>query len=165
MASTTAAKKSETNEAKAGAAQGMQRAEDHPFFLGRMRDEFDRMFHRFTRNFPSLWEMGGNNWRWGVEVEEKDDALIVKAEAPGFEFSDFDIRVENRRLVMKASRKSEIKEKDGKKIEERECYQSITLPCDVNRDKAEATYHNGVLIVTMPKAADATGRQIPVQGI
>jgi hypothetical protein len=97
MASTTAAKKSETNEAKAGAAQGMQRAEDHPFFLGRMRDEFDRMFHRFTRNFPSLWEMGGNNWRWGVEVEEKDDALIVKAEAPGFEFSDFDIRVENRR--------------------------------------------------------------------
>lgn len=164
MAAVTANKKSEHKEATP-AGQEMQRAEDRPFFLSRMRDEFDRMFHRFTRNWPTLWEMGGSTWRWDVNLQEKDDALVVTAEAPGFEASDFDIRVEDHRLVLRASHKSEIKEKEMQKTEERECYQSITLPCDINTDKVDATYHNGVLTVTMPKPAEAKGKKVPVQGI
>ena len=66
---------------------------------------------------------------------------------------------------MRASRKSETKEKAGQKIDERECYQSITLPCDINKDKVDATYHNGVLTVTIPKTPEAKGRKISVQGI
>lgn len=130
-----------------------------------MRDEFDRLFHQFTRNWPTLWEFGGNNWRWGVELQEKDDALVVNAEAPGFDVNDFDIQVEDHRLVMKATHKVETKDKDAQKIEERESYQSITLPCDIDRDKVQAIYHNGVLTVTMPKMPDAKGKKIAVQGI
>lgn len=86
------------------------------------------------------------------------------AEAPGFEAGDFDIQVEDHRLVLRASRKSESKEKGVEKTEERECYQSITLPCDVATDKVEAAYRNGVLKVTMPKSPEAKGRKITVQG-
>lgn len=164
MATATATKKPETSEARPG-GQEMQRVDDRPFFLSRMRDEFDRMFHRFTRNWPHLWEIGGSTWRWDVNLQEKDDALVVTAEAPGFEANDFDIQVEDRRLVMRASRKSEIKEKEGQRIEERECYQSITLPCDISKDKVEATYHNGLLTVTMPKVPEAKGHKVTVQGI
>lgn len=165
MATASVTKQPESKEVKPSGGQELQRADDRPFFLSRMRDEFDRMFHRFTRNWPTLWEMGGSTWRWGVDLKEKDDALVVTAEAPGFEASDFDIKVEDHRLVMRASRKSETKEKDGKTIEVRECYQSITLPCDISKDKVEAAYHNGVLTVTMPKTPEAKGRKITVQGI
>ena len=168
MAATHAAQKPEVKEVKEvkAAEAAPQPAAANPFFINRMRDEFDRLFHRFTHNLPHLWDMGGNNWRWGVELEDKTDTLVVKAEAPGFEFDDFDIRVEDHRLVMKAAHKTEsAKEKEGKTIEERQCYQSITLPCDVDKEKTGATYHNGVLTVTMPKVPDAKGRKIPVQGV
>ncbi|HZZ78559.1 MAG TPA: Hsp20/alpha crystallin family protein [Gemmataceae bacterium] len=163
MATATIAKKPENKEAKL-AGQEMQQAEDRPFFLSRMRDEFDRLFHQFTRNWPAFWEFGGNNWRWGVELQEKDDALVVIAEAPGFDANEFDIQVQDHRLVMKAKHKVEKKEKDAQRIEEHESYQSITLPCDIDKDKVQATYRNGVLTVTMPKTAEAKGKKIAVQG-
>lgn len=161
MATATVTKTPETKEAKPGE---LQRTEDRPFFLSRMRDEFDQMFHRFMKGWPSLWEFGANNWRWGVDLQEKDDSLVVTAEAPGFEANDFDIQVHDNRLTMHAKHKSEIKDKTGQKVEERESYQSITLPCEINTDKVDANYHNGILTVTMPKTPKAKGKKIPVQG-
>lgn len=163
MATATAVKKTETQEAATSSERSMQPSGDNPF-LSRMRDEFDQLFHRFTRNWPTLWEIGGSTWRWGVDLEEKDDALVVKAEAPGFEANDFDVQVQDHCLVLRASRKSETKDKKGKAVEEREFYQSLTLPTDIDKDKVDATYHSGVLTVTMPKTAAAKGQKIPVQG-
>jgi len=165
MTTATITKKPEIRDATKPSGQELKRAGDRPFFLSRMRDEFDQMFHRFMRGWPSLWEFGGNDWRWGVELQENDDALVVTAEAPGFEPTDFGIQVEDHRLVMRAKRKSETKDKAGQKVEERESYQSITLPCDINKDKVDATYHNGVLTVTMPKTPESKGKKITVQGI
>ena len=104
MATATAVKRPETQEASPNNDRSMLPANDGPFFMSRVRDEFDRLFHRFTHNWPTLWEMGGSTWRWGVDMEEKDDALVVKAEAPGFEANDFDVQVEDHRLVLRATR-------------------------------------------------------------
>lgn len=164
MATATAVKKPESQEVATNAERSMQPTGEGPFFLNRMRDEFDRLFHRFSRNWPTLWEMGGSTWRWGVDMEEKDDALVVKAEAPGFETNDFDVQVQDHRLVMRATRKSETKDKKGTTVQEQEFYQSLTLPTDIDKDKVDATYHNGVLTVTMPKTAAAKGKKITVQG-
>ena len=117
MATATAIKKPESQEAATSSERSMQPSGDGPFFLSRMRDEFDRLLHRFTRNWPTMWEMGGSTWRWGVDMEEKDDALVVKAEAPGFEANDFDVQVEGHRLVLRASRKTESTDKKGKSVE------------------------------------------------
>lgn len=164
MATATAVKKPEVQEASTNNERSMQPAGEGSFSLSRMRDEFDRLFHRFTHNWPTLWEMGGSTWRWGVELEEKDDALVVKAEAPGFEANDFDVQVQNYRLVLRAMRKSETKGKKGTTIQEQEFYQSVTLPTDIDKDKVEASYHSGVLTVTMPKTEAAKGKKITVQG-
>jgi HSP20 family protein len=164
MATSTAVKKPEPQEVAASNERSMQPSGDGPFFLSRMRDEFDRLFHRFSRNWPTLWEMSGSTWRWGVDMEEKDDALVVKAEAPGFEVNDFDVQVQDHRLVLRASRKSETTDKKGKTMEQQEFYQSVTLPTEIDKDKVDATYHNGVLTVTMPKTAAAKGKKVSVQG-
>jgi HSP20 family protein len=134
-----------------------------PFFLSRMRDEFDRLFGRISQRWPSLWE--GDGWRWGLEVRDEDDAVVVQAEAPGFEANDFDIQVSDNRLVLRASKKAETKAQEGKTTEFREqaCYESMTLPPGIDRDKVEAEYHNGVLTVTFPKTAEGKSRRVPVK--
>jgi HSP20 family protein len=136
---------------------------EFPFFLSGMRDEFDRLFDRISQQWPSLW--GGNGWRWGLDVRDEDDAVVVQAEAPGFEAGDFDVQVSDNRLVLRASKKVETKAKEGKTTEyrEQECYESVTLPPGIDRDKVEAKYHNGVLTVTFPKTSEGKARRVPVK--
>lgn len=137
---------------------------DFPFFLSRMRDEFDRMFERFTRDWPALESTKG--WRWGVEVKDEEDALIVEAEAPGFEPADFDVRVSDGTLTVRASKKVEKKSKEGKVEETREqqCYESVSLPTGIDKGKVEAKYHNGMLTITLPKTPEGKAKKITVQG-
>lgn len=136
---------------------------EFPFFLSRMRDEFDRLFDRISQQWPSLW--GGNGWRWGLDVQDEDAAIIIRAEAPGFEAGDFDVRVSDNQFVLRAAKKVETKGKEGKTSEyrEQECYQSVTLPTGIDRDKVEAKYHNGVLTVTFPKTAEGKARRVLVK--
>jgi HSP20 family protein len=136
---------------------------EFPFFLSRVREEFDRMFERFSHAWPGIWE--GNGWRWGVDVREEDDAVVVRAEAPGFQASDFDLQVSDNRLILRAAKKVETKDDQGKRREyrEQECYQSVTLPPGIDRNKVEASYHNGILTVTMPKTPDSRPQKITVK--
>jgi HSP20 family protein len=144
-------------------AGALARSSEFPFFLSRMRDEFDRLFDRFSLQWPSLWQ--GDGWRWGLDVRDEDDTVVVKAEAPGFEAGDFDLQVSDNRLVLRAAKKVESKREEGKTREyrEQECYQSVTLPPGIDRDKVQAKYHNGVLTVTMPKTAEGKAKRVAVK--
>jgi HSP20 family protein len=159
---TQVAQKTKEKEEVAPRGGALAPSREFPFFLSRMRDEFDRMLERICRQWPSPW--GGDGWRWGMEVRDEDNAIVIQAEAPGFEAGDFDIQVSDNRLVLRASKKVETKE-EGKTREYREqaCYESVTLPPGINRDKVEATYHNGVLIVTLPKTPEAKAKRVPVK--
>jgi HSP20 family protein len=154
MTTQTAQKPKEKEElAPRGGALAPHR--EFPFFLSQMRDEFDRLFDR----------LAPEGWRWGLDVRDEDDAVVVQAEAPGFEAGDIDVQVSDNRLVLRASKKVETKDEKGKVREYREqkCYESVTLPTGINRDKVEAKYHNGVLTVTLPKSAEGKGKKITVK--
>jgi HSP20 family protein len=145
------------------APERLPASRDFPFMLSRMRDEFDRLFE----NFSGLWQGEGNGWRWGMDVEETDEAILVKAEAPGFEPGDFDLQVRDNELVLKASKKVETKDKEGKvkEVRQQECYQSVLLPSGINQEKVDAKYHNGILTVTLPKTAEGKGKKIAVKSM
>ena len=89
----------------------------------------------------------------------------MQAEAPGFEAGDFDVQVSDNQLVLRAAKKVETKDKEGKTSEyrEQECYESVTLPPGIDRGKVEAKYHNGVLTMTFPKTAEGKARRVPVK--
>lgn len=162
MATTMTPKKPEANEVKPVTNVAARSWTDFPLSLRHMREEFDRWFDRaLSRDRPAF--LGMNGWRWDVTTTEKEDALVVRAEAPGFEAGDFDVRVEDNRLVLHASRRTESKEKDKESVHEMECSETIALPCGVERDKVEASYRNGVLTVTMPKSVEAKGRKVTVK--
>lgn len=136
---------------------------DFPLLMRRMQSEFDELFNRFARSWPLPADDLGPGWSWGLEVDDKGDRLVLRAEAPGFEADDFDLRISGDRLVLRASHQTKSKEKGVESREEFECYESVSLPSGIDRDKIDAKYHNGVLTVTIPKTKEARGKKIAVK--
>ena len=100
---------------------------------------------------------------WGLDVEDKEDSIVIRAEAPGFEAGDFDIHVSDNQLVLSASARRKRKEKAGEYREQCECYESLPLPAGIDKDKIDARYHNGVLTLTIPKTATGKAKRIAVK--
>jgi len=132
--------------------------------------EFDRMVDRFFKDwdYPVL-EMPAK--RYNVELEDKVDEIVVRAEAPGFDPKDLEVEIRDATLILHAlkEKKSEIKEKAEKKEEKKETEylreefrEVIELPSPVMADKVTAKYVNGVLTVVLPKPEEAKGRKVPV---
>jgi HSP20 family protein len=128
--------------------------------LFQLRDEFDRLLDQFSRGW-----LGTPAARWGVDMREDDNNVFVRAEAPGFEPSDFDIQVHGDQLVMRATRKDEEREEGGYRGWQRhDFYQALTLPTGVAADRVTAAYRQGVLTVTLPKSEDGRAKRITVSG-
>jgi HSP20 family protein len=133
--------------------------------LSRLRDEFDRVFDRFFGGSPPLWDEGNRDWRWGIDMDETDQSVIVSAEAPGFEAKDFDIQVRGNSLVLHAAKKAETEEeaRGVRQWRQQEFCECVDLPAAIDADKVEAQYRNGVLTVTLPKTEESKGRRIEVK--
>ncbi|NBO91153.1 MAG: Hsp20/alpha crystallin family protein [Planctomycetia bacterium] len=136
---------------------------DFPALIRRMRSDFDELFDRFSRTWPMPLEDLGRGWSWGMDYEDKDDSVVLRAEAPGFEAGDFDLRISGDRLILRASRRIETKEKGVEHREESKCFESMTLPAGIDPDKIDARYHSGVLTITIPKTKEGRGKKIAVK--
>ncbi len=94
-----------------------------------------------------------------LEVTEKDDAITVRAETPGFTEKDLEVSLDGRRLTITGKRESKEERKEKNTIYTDRCSNQIMrvidLPAEVNADKVEATIKNGMLELKLPKAAPA----------
>jgi HSP20 family protein len=147
-----------------GDGHALTRAGASPRYLARMRDDMDRLFERFAANWPAIAKDTGG-WQWEVDVKDEPNAVVVRAEAPGFEAADFDIQVRGDQLVLHAFKKTTADEAKKGYHEEKqhECYEAFTLPAEVAPDKAAAKYHNGVLTITLPKTEAGKGKRIAIK--
>ena len=111
------------------------------------------------------------NLGWGLlaaEVLDDDRRVLVRLEAPGMQKDDFDIRVIDDFLVVRGQKKLERETTEGHYHIVECAYgnfeRAIPLPCDVDQDRAAATYSRGVLTIELPKPAkDTSGpRSIPI---
>lgn len=139
---------------------------EHP--LRWLREEMDSLFDRFFGRWPAAWEPGGTLERfWDTNVEETDNAIVVRAEAPGFEPKDFDIHVSGNTLTIQAEHKEEAEQKrEGYRTWERRFgrfQRSIPLSTAVNADQVEARYHSGVLEVRLPRTEPSQRQRIEVK--
>ncbi len=136
----------------------------------REMEEMERRFEDiFGRPFaPAVWrrfpaEMG---WAPPIEVFEKEDKFIVKAEIPGMKEEDIDVSVVGDTLTIKGERKAEteVKEEDYYCCERSygSFSRAISLPSTVDAKKIEASYEDGVLEVTLPKAPEVKPKKISV---
>jgi len=100
-----------------------------------------------------------------IDVVERDAEYRVTAELPGLEEKDFQLEAHGDRLILSGEKRAETGEARGWRWSERaygRFRRSIQLPAEVASDKASASFENGVLTITLPKAEHARVRQIPV---
>ena len=103
-----------------------------------------------------------------TDIVDDGDAFVVRADLPGFDSDDIDVQlVENQRLTVSASREEETAHEDGQFVQRERRRQSasrtLALPEAVTESETSATYEEGVLTVTLPKATGSDeGTDIPV---
>jgi HSP20 family molecular chaperone IbpA len=99
-----------------------------------------------------------------IQLAESGESLEVQAEVPGFSEKELEISVEPRRVTISGKRETSKEEKKGKTLySETGCDQIlrvVDLPAEIETDKVTATLKNGVLELTMPKAAKARSVRI-----
>jgi len=132
-----------------------------------MEQRFNDIFGRSL--LPAMWRrfpLEERGWAPPLEVFEKEDKFVVKAELPGMEEDDIDISVVGDTLTIKGEKKaeSEVKEEDYYCCERSygSFFRSIALPATVDAKKIEASYENGVLEVSLPKAPEVKPKKVPV---
>lgn len=127
--------------------------------LANFRANFDRLLEKaWQGNWDDLWNNG-----WGCEVKDSETEVVVRAEAPGFEPEEIDVRVSGNRLVLQAEHKSEKGSKgDGYYSSYGKFYRSMNVPAGIEADKIQATYRNGILEVHLPKGPESQAKRIPV---
>jgi len=134
--------------------------------------EFETFEHVLNRvldlPFPRLFDNGHHEpWQPRSDISETDAAYVVEIDLPGMIIHDISIQLEGTTVVITGQRQSTHSESAKQQARvERPCgtfHRAFTLPTAVKRDEVQATYANGVLTITVPKADAARPRQITVQ--
>lgn len=146
---------------------------------GDLLDRFDDIYDSIARRAFELFEGEGwfrndfENWLRAegevlhaapLEVRESDAEFTVKAEVPGFTAKDIEISVEPRCLKIAGKRETKEEEKKGKVLRSEWCadqiLRAVDLPADVDPSKVRASLKDGVLMIELPKSAQAKAVRI-----
>lgn len=150
---------------------------------GELLEQFDEMYDAIARRAFELFESNGrwpgrdvDDWLSAegemlhpmhIEIRESDSGLTVQAEVPGFSANALDISVEPRMLKITGKREAKQEGKNDKKIYSELCsdqiLRAIDLPADVDPAKASATLKDGILTISLSKAATARSVRVEPQ--
>jgi HSP20 family protein len=120
---------------------------------------FDDVFRSFDTGLPSFSRLsaaGAGRWP-SVEVSDGEKEIRVTAEVPGLEEKDVEVLLDDGVLTLKGEKRSETEDKD-RHFSERfygRFERRIPLGYEIDEDKVDARFKNGVLTVTLPKTAKA----------
>ncbi len=128
----------------------------------------DRLFDDFARGFwggslfaPSAHRRAESAFAGmpAVDVAETDKGYEITAELPGMEEKNIEVKLANGVLSIKGEKQEQTVEKDKNYYRRERSFgsfeRSFHVPENVNAEKIEATFKNGVLSVTLPKTAEA----------
>ena len=126
--------------------------------LNRLHRQLDQTFDTVARDAT---------WSPAVDVHEEAERFVVRADLPGVKPADIEITAEKGVLALRGTRNFEQKNDDGhySRIERvsGKFVRTFTLPENVQTDAIKAQFKDGVLELTIPKAAKPEARRIEVQ--
>ena len=135
--------------------------------------EMENMLERYTHATGRDLANGENGlgfveWSPTVDIEESDDSYLIKADVPGVDKKDIDVRLENGVLSITGEKQVEKETGKGTQRHRTERYSGsfarrFTLPGGVKEDKVDATYRDGVLSLLIPKAEEAKPKSIGIK--
>jgi HSP20 family protein len=130
------------------------------------RDAVDRLFDD-TAFRPLAW--GGPEARLPLDITSSEDAITIEAALPGIHPEDVEITVHQDTLTIGVREQAERETQEGERVY-RELRRSsgsrtLTLPNGLDTENASATFENGMLRLSIPRAEAAKPRQIPISSI
>ncbi len=165
---------------EAGQKVTPRRAEGAPSRFMNPWEEMERMFERFMgrpaafparmrqewpfpAEFGTSFEMGGPK----VDIIDRDDEVVLKAEVPGVKREDLDVSLTENTVTIKGSTRHEEKVEKGdyyrSEISRGSFARTVGLPANVDGERTKASFKDGVLELVMPKVTKATRRTIKVE--
>ncbi len=140
-------------------------------------EEMERMFESFfPRGWLRPWRFDWPNWpaaEWAearlpnVDVIDRDEEVVVRAELPGVDKKDLDVSLSENTVTIKGSTQREEKEEQGdyyrREISQASFARTVTLPAEVDGERAKATFKDGVLELVLPKREKAKRQSIKVE--
>jgi HSP20 family protein len=149
--------------------------------LNQMFEAFDAISRRAFEIFESNGRSDGHDvedWLKAekelfhpvhLEITESDGSISVKVEVPGFNEKDLRVTMEPSRLTISGKRESSKVEKKERMTHSETCsnevFRVVDLPAEVDTEKATATLKDGILQLTVPKAANARPLPIKAQAV
>jgi len=140
--------------------------------MASLRDEMDNLFNLALGRFngsPAEPDRGSQfleGWFPAVDVYEDKDNLVVRAELPGMKKEDIEISLHEGFLTLSGERKGQEKQEGAETYRSERWlgrfHRTISIPCSVVPDKIKATYTDGILTVSLPKAEEAKPKQIAI---
>ena len=127
----------------------------------------NRLNRTINEPFTRRTEDSFGAWAPPVDIFERQDHLVIRAEVPGIQKEDMDVRIENGVLTLHGERKEEkeVNEVNAHLVER--VYGSFTrsfsLPTTVDATKVTAVYKDGVLEVTVPKIETAKPKKVEIK--
>jgi HSP20 family protein len=131
-----------------------------------LRTEMDRLFDRlWDRDWFQLPQLA-EGWVPPLDLIENDQYVMVMLDVPGMDVKDIHVTVRENLLIIRGEKKTELEKKNEKTYRLERTFGSFTrhipLPVAVDASRVNASVHNGVLKVTLPKTAAAKGTEVPV---
>lgn len=112
-------------------------------------------------------ETGAPVWHPPVDIEEQPDRYTLQLELPGLRLEDIKITLEDNRLTIRGEKTRTEEQKNATYHRIERVYgafeRSFSLTQAIKSEKIEATYRDGILEVSVPKAEEAKAREIPVK--
>lgn len=137
------------------------RAERDPFAV--LRREMDSLFDDFSSGGVDRLE----GFSPQVDLRDKGKDIHVTAELPGLDEKDVEVLLSGDTLTIRGEKNEEKEDQGEERYRLERTYgafrRSFSLPCEVDPDKATASYKKGVLTITLPKTAAAASKRIGVK--
>jgi HSP20 family protein len=156
----------------------IERAPAKPAAVSRFDDfenDIERMFENFMsrswlrplRDLPSLRGSLELPKAPRVDLVERDNEIVVRAELPGIDKKDVHVSLTDRTITIRASTRKEEKEEKGeyfrREISTGETSRTLRLPATVDGEKAKAEFKDGILEIVVPKIEKAKRVQVEVK--
>src|SRR5689334_15074503 len=132
-----------------------------------IQTEVNRLFDNFLgRPTATSTEAGGRMWMPIVDVSETHDDLLLNFELPGAREKDISLSITGDVLTVKGERQFDQELNDKRYLHVERPYgkfeRSIRLPVPVQAGGVKATYRDGMLEVTLPKAQEVRPKEIKI---
>lgn len=136
--------------------------------------DLETLHDRVNRIFTEALHHGSNgnedmqlgSWMPAVDIEEQDDTILVHAELPGLKREDIDISLEDKVLTISGERKFENEDKRDNFHRIERSYgrftRRFTIGKPIDATKVAASFRDGVLTVTLPKAEETKPKKIDI---